>query len=56
MDFEKEEKDFANQKTQKSKVYSFEELFGDNSEIGIKFNNELYRIRKTRNCKLIMNK
>ena len=56
MDCNEKEDDTANRKIQKNKVYSFEELFGNNNEIGIKFNDELYRIRKTKNSKLIMNK
>ncbi|MFI4913176.1 MAG: hemin uptake protein HemP [Sedimentisphaeraceae bacterium JB056] len=40
----------------KVNVYEAEELFGNSSEFGIMFKNELYRIRITRNGKLIMNK
>ncbi len=38
------------------KVYESPQLFGNNKEIQINHKGELYRIRITRNGKLIMNK
>lgn len=38
------------------KVYESPQLFGSNNEIQINHEGELYRIRITRNGKLIMNK
>lgn len=40
----------------KSKLFSSPELFGDSNEIKIDHEGEIYRIRITRNGKLIMNK
>lgn len=39
-----------------TKIYHASELFGNNSEISIRYQDQLYRIRITRNGKLIMNK
>lgn len=40
----------------KPKVYESPQLFGSNNEIQISHEGKLYRIRITRNGKLIMNK
>jgi hemin uptake protein HemP len=45
-----------NNKSSGPKVYESPQLFDGNNEIRIKHAGELYRIRITRNGKLIMNK
>lgn len=58
MDYRIEEQDKLRLILGKEKfdVYSSEKLFGNSNEIGILFNQELYKIRITKNGKLIMSK
>ena len=47
---------FSLHSTNPKKMYNAKDLFGDSNEIIIKFNNEEYRLRITKNEKLVMNK